>query len=127
MNLPLMIAIIIFLSKNGVLRTNCVDCLDRTNTAQFMVGKCALGFQVKVADSGMFVNAAVVPATSHKSSPFVWWLCLGCVSPSGSLLVPSYKLFLTPLLAGFWATVYKPLHNTLFANFDFEKCCERGK
>ena len=67
MNLPLIIAIIIFLSKNGVLRTNCVDCLDRTNTAQFMVGKCALGFQVKVADSGMFVNAAVVPATSHKS------------------------------------------------------------
>ena len=34
------------LLKNGVLRTNCVDCLDRTNTAQFMVGKCALGFQV---------------------------------------------------------------------------------
>ena len=67
MNLPLIIAIIIFLSKNGVLRTNCVDCLDRTNTAQFMVGKCALGFQVKVTASGMFVNAAVVPATSHKS------------------------------------------------------------
>ena len=51
MNLSLIITIIIFLSKNGVLRTNCVDCLDRTNTAQFMVGKCALGFQVKVADS----------------------------------------------------------------------------
>lgn len=32
--------------QNGVLRTNCVDCLDRTNTAQFMVGKCALGFQL---------------------------------------------------------------------------------
>uniref|UniRef100_A0A3P9KQH1 FIG4 phosphoinositide 5-phosphatase n=1 Tax=Oryzias latipes TaxID=8090 RepID=A0A3P9KQH1_ORYLA len=28
--------------QTGVLRTNCVDCLDRTNTAQFMVGKCAL-------------------------------------------------------------------------------------
>ena len=26
---------------------NCVDCLDRTNTAQFMAGKCALGFQVR--------------------------------------------------------------------------------
>ena len=35
--------------KNGVLRTNCVDCLDRTNTAQFMVGKCALGFQVSIS------------------------------------------------------------------------------
>uniref|UniRef100_A0A3B3D9I6 FIG4 phosphoinositide 5-phosphatase n=1 Tax=Oryzias melastigma TaxID=30732 RepID=A0A3B3D9I6_ORYME len=27
-------------------RTNCVDCLDRTNTAQFMVGKCALAYQL---------------------------------------------------------------------------------
>ena len=34
-----------------MLRTNCVDCLDRTNTAQFMVGKCALGYQVKKLDS----------------------------------------------------------------------------
>uniref|UniRef100_A0AAQ6IVR0 SAC domain-containing protein n=1 Tax=Anabas testudineus TaxID=64144 RepID=A0AAQ6IVR0_ANATE len=32
--------------QNGVLRTNCVDCLDRTNTAQFMVGKCALAYQL---------------------------------------------------------------------------------
>ncbi|OWK01515.1 FIG4, partial [Cervus elaphus hippelaphus] len=27
-------------------KTNCVDCLDRTNTAQFMVGKCALAYQL---------------------------------------------------------------------------------
>lgn len=32
--------------QTGVLRTNCVDCLDRTNTAQFMVGKCALACQL---------------------------------------------------------------------------------
>lgn len=32
--------------QTGVIRTNCVDCLDRTNTAQFAVGKCALGYQV---------------------------------------------------------------------------------
>ncbi len=32
--------------QRGVTRTNCVDCLDRTNTAQFAIGKCALGFQV---------------------------------------------------------------------------------
>lgn len=25
---------------------NCVDCLDRTNTAQFIAGKCALGYQL---------------------------------------------------------------------------------
>ena len=30
----------------GVVRVNCVDCLDRTNTAQFMIGKYALGFQL---------------------------------------------------------------------------------
>ena len=32
--------------QTGVIRTNCVDCLDRTNTAQFVIGKCALAFQV---------------------------------------------------------------------------------
>lgn len=34
------------LSQTGIVRTNCVDCLDRTNTAQFVVGKCALGLQL---------------------------------------------------------------------------------
>ncbi|KAK6187826.1 hypothetical protein SNE40_005765 [Patella caerulea] len=34
--------------QNGVVRTNCVDCLDRTNTAQFAVGKCALAYQLYV-------------------------------------------------------------------------------
>ena len=32
--------------QTGVVRTNCVDCIDRTNTAQFAVGKCALAYQV---------------------------------------------------------------------------------
>ena len=34
------------MKQTGVIRTNCVDCLDRTNTAQFAVGLCALGFQL---------------------------------------------------------------------------------
>ena len=34
--------------QRGVVRTNCVDCLDRTNTAQFAIGKCALAFQVNL-------------------------------------------------------------------------------
>ena len=34
--------------QTGVVRVNCVDCLDRTNTAQFTLGKCALGFQVSI-------------------------------------------------------------------------------
>ncbi len=32
--------------QNGVARTNCIDCLDRTNAAQFVVGKCALSYQL---------------------------------------------------------------------------------
>jgi hypothetical protein len=32
--------------QNGVCRTNCIDCLDRTNAAQFVIGKRALGHQL---------------------------------------------------------------------------------
>lgn len=33
--------------QNGVARTNCIDCLDRTNAAQFVIGKLALGRQLQ--------------------------------------------------------------------------------
>ena len=33
--------------QNGVVRVNCVDSLDRTNTAQFVLGKVALAFQLQ--------------------------------------------------------------------------------
>jgi phosphatidylinositol 3,5-bisphosphate 5-phosphatase len=32
--------------QRGVARTNCIDCLDRTNAAQFVIGKRALGYQL---------------------------------------------------------------------------------
>lgn len=32
--------------QDGVCRTNCIDCLDRTNAAQFVIGKKALGYQL---------------------------------------------------------------------------------
>jgi len=32
--------------QDGVARTNCIDCLDRTNAAQFVIGKRALGHQL---------------------------------------------------------------------------------
>ncbi|XP_073975881.1 polyphosphoinositide phosphatase FIG4 [Rhodnius prolixus] len=32
--------------QTGIIRVNCVDCLDRTNTAQFALGKCALAIQL---------------------------------------------------------------------------------
>ncbi|XP_051135540.1 phosphoinositide phosphatase SAC2-like isoform X2 [Andrographis paniculata] len=34
--------------QKGVLRTNCIDCLDRTNVAQFVYGLVALGHQLHV-------------------------------------------------------------------------------
>ncbi|AET37775.1 phosphatidylinositol-3,5-bisphosphate 5-phosphatase Ecym_2016 [Eremothecium cymbalariae DBVPG len=32
--------------QEGICRTNCIDCLDRTNAAQFVIGKRALGVQL---------------------------------------------------------------------------------
>lgn len=32
--------------QNGIGRTNCIDCIDRTNAAQFIIGKRALGYQL---------------------------------------------------------------------------------
>ncbi len=32
--------------QEGVPRTNCVDCLDRTNVGQFVIGKVALAHQL---------------------------------------------------------------------------------
>ena len=32
--------------QNGIARTNCIDCLDRTNAAQLVIGKQALGHQL---------------------------------------------------------------------------------
>lgn len=32
--------------QKGVLRTNCIDCLDRTNVAQYAYGLAALGLQL---------------------------------------------------------------------------------
>nr|POE46761.1 polyphosphoinositide phosphatase [Quercus suber] len=33
--------------QNGIARTNCIDCLDRTNSAQFCLGKEALALQLQ--------------------------------------------------------------------------------
>lgn len=35
----------VYSRQHGTLRTNCVDCLDRTNAAQFLVGKVAFSYQ----------------------------------------------------------------------------------
>jgi hypothetical protein len=35
-----------YMEQRGVIRSNCIDCLDRTNVAQFSVAMCALGRQL---------------------------------------------------------------------------------
>jgi hypothetical protein len=36
--------------QHGVLRTNCIDCLDRTNVTQFAYGLAALGRELQVLE-----------------------------------------------------------------------------
>lgn len=42
-----LIACVLSPRQQGIVRTNCVDCLDRTNTAQFVVGHVAVGYQLR--------------------------------------------------------------------------------
>jgi hypothetical protein len=48
---------VIPMMQNGVARTNCIDCLDRTNAAQFVIGKRALGHQLHAL--GIIANTSV--------------------------------------------------------------------
>lgn len=43
--------------QDGVARTNCIDCLDRTNAAQFVIGKRALGYQLHAL--GIISNTSI--------------------------------------------------------------------
>ncbi|KAI4186054.1 MAG: hypothetical protein L6R41_003733 [Letrouitia leprolyta] len=57
------------LTQNGVARTNCIDCLDRTNAAQFVIGKCALGHQLKalgvLSEESIEFDTDLVTVLSH--------------------------------------------------------------
>lgn len=48
--------------QHGVLRTNCIDCLDRTNVAQFAHGLTALGQQLHAL--GLADTPCVEPQSS---------------------------------------------------------------
>ncbi|KAL3638707.1 Phosphoinositide phosphatase sac1 [Castilleja foliolosa] len=48
--------------QSGVLRTNCIDCLDRTNVAQYAYGLAALGRQIHAL--GLTDNPKVDPDSS---------------------------------------------------------------
>jgi phosphatidylinositol 3,5-bisphosphate 5-phosphatase len=55
--------------QNGIARTNCIDCLDRTNAAQFVIGKRALGYQLHVlgiiADTSIDYDTDAVNLFTH--------------------------------------------------------------
>ena len=57
------------LVQNGVARTNCIDCLDRTNAAQFVIGKRALGYQLHalgiLEDTGINYDTDAVNLFTH--------------------------------------------------------------
>lgn len=55
--------------QNGIARTNCIDCLDRTNAAQFVIGKRALGYQLHalgiIADTSIDYDTDAVNLFTH--------------------------------------------------------------
>lgn len=79
--------------QRGVLRTNCIDCLDRTNVAQFAFGHAALGRQLHglglVDTPQLDLRAAVAVHLMHMyeamgnviarqvRAPFAAWLAAG--------------------------------------------------
>ncbi|KAK4985385.1 phosphatidylinositol-3,5-bisphosphate 5-phosphatase [Elasticomyces elasticus] len=55
--------------QNGVARTNCIDCLDRTNAAQFVIGKRAFGHQLRalgvISDDDVEYDSDAVNIFTH--------------------------------------------------------------
>ncbi|KAI9874183.1 MAG: phosphatidylinositol-3,5-bisphosphate 5-phosphatase [Pleopsidium flavum] len=55
--------------QNGVARTNCIDCIDRTNAAQFVIGKRALGHQLHalgvISDTSLDYDTDAVNLFTH--------------------------------------------------------------
>lgn len=69
--------------QNGVARTNCIDCLDRTNAAQFVIGKRALGHQLHalgiISDTSIefdtdAVNMFTHMYETHATDPHAYWI-----------------------------------------------------
>ena len=68
--------------QRGVLRTNCIDCLDRTNVAQFTYGRSALKMQMQ----------SVIKEASHNDSVFlqVWPALMRMYARHGDQLARQY-------------------------------------
>ena len=59
----------------GVLRTNCIDCLDRTNVAQFAAGLSGLGRQL--AGLGLAARAELDPRSSAATQLMAMYETMG--------------------------------------------------
>ena len=62
-----------YLEQSGVLRTNCIDCLDRTNVGQFVVGMKFLAVALRVlgltsSKEQHLINSAAAAATPRATS-----------------------------------------------------------
>jgi len=68
--------------QQGVLRTNCIDCLDRTNVAQFCVGVHALGLQL--------TTLGVVPSPVLENDSAVVVLLMDIYSAVGDQIALQY-------------------------------------
>ena len=82
--------------QTGVVRTNCVDCLDRTNTAQFAIGRCALGYQVR----GRFWPKATVRDTLSLSLGQYW----------------QWSVTFYTIMASHWCTMLEQIWIILFSS-----------
>lgn len=69
-----------YLEQRGVLRTNCIDCLDRTNVGQFAVGMRFLGASLKVRRP-VHSNALTLHPFILLFSPFLSFPPLCCFFP----------------------------------------------
>lgn len=83
------------LLQNGICRTNCIDCLDRTNAAQFVFGKRALGHQLYalgIVDNPNLpfdsdaVNMLTEMYHDHGDSGFTTSLSVLCLSSMTSIV-----------------------------------------
>ena len=95
--------------QNGICRTNCVDCLDRTNAAQFVFGKRALGHQLyalgvvdtpNLAFDSDAVNMLTEMYHDHGDSSFRLPRSIICVLITAQVL--RYSILAVP-----WSTVLK--------------------
>ena len=60
--------------QEGVFRTNCIDCLDRTNVVQSLIARQSLQDQLQVDFLCVYVGGWVVAVTHHFFASNTWMM-----------------------------------------------------